>query len=215
MTAPDGYRSTMASVVGWTEVGQHTVYDVSNNLFWTPRRYWRNPNGGDVGGHYNAARSMGGKLAEPRTMAQFYAAQAVGRNSRVGIMAYNGAWRYISDGQVAMTIFGPGQPDGNGPTLWIWDGAAGLYDDVESGFGVAGLYEFSPSGYRANVNETFRDYESVWTSIGTDVYDQRITLQYQWVSNAHDIYGKRERFETVPVDVTVVGEKTVTQWGSG
>ena len=34
------------------------------------------------------------------------------------------------------------------------------------------------------------------------------------MSNAHDIFGKRERFETVPVDATVVGEKTVTKWGT-
>jgi hypothetical protein len=77
-----------------------------------------------------------------------------------------------------------------------------------------GTYQWEPSSYYSNFDEYFQDYHSTWTSIPTDVYDQRITLQYQWVSNAHDIYGKRERFETVPVDVTVVGEKTVTQWGT-
>ncbi|MEI7702808.1 MAG: hypothetical protein WCK86_23630, partial [Planctomycetia bacterium] len=215
VTAPDGYRSSMASVVGWSLVSQHYEYNVSNNLFWNARAYWRNPNGGDIGGHANAARSMGAKLAEPRTVAQFSAAGNIAYpGARVGIMHSAGTWRYLSDGQPAFVIFGPRQPDGNGPSVWFWAGAAGSYDDVEAGAGLPGVYEFAPSGYRANVNEWFNDYESQWTSITTDVYDQRLTLTYQWVSNAHDIYGKRERFETVPVDVTVVGEKTVTQWGA-
>ncbi|MFO0062985.1 MAG: hypothetical protein ACK57O_19100, partial [Planctomyces sp.] len=212
ISVPDGYRSSLASVTNVNVFQQRLIYNVSNNVFYTPRRYWFNPNGGSLGGHHNAAQSMGGKVAEPRTMAQFFGAAAMGSFSRVGIMNFGSGWVYFTTREpVSLLPWGGGQPDGSGNTLWFYPVA---YDDIPEGWGVAGTYQFEPSSYNADVNENFQDYYSTWTSIPTDVYDQRLTLTYQWVSNAHDIYGKRERFETVPVDVTVVGEKTVSQWGA-
>jgi hypothetical protein len=167
------------------------------------------------------AASIGAILAEPRSAAQnsVLAGWTLYYNHGFYIGLYidsSGTWRYFSDNSpVTYFNWSPGQPVGPSGVMEVEPhGGGGGWNDLAPGNATFGAYQWEPSSYYSNFDEYFQDYHSTWTSIPTDVYDQRITLQYQWVSNAHDIYGKRERFETVPVDVTVVGEKTVTQWGT-
>ena len=64
----------------------------------------------------------------------------------------------------------------------------------------------------ADVWENQYDYNYDWTSVWTNINDTRQTLHYQWVSNDHDIYGKRPRYETYDTSTKVVQEKTITLW---
>ncbi|MFM7055829.1 MAG: hypothetical protein ACKO2P_02790, partial [Planctomycetota bacterium] len=213
VSVPDGYRAALASVTSFTEINQRTVKG-SDRLVYTARRYGFH---GTVRGWHDAqavAASYGARLAEPRTPQQnsTVSAHAVHETS-FGIYRSGSTWRFASNNEaVTWFKFSGGQPDGSGNVLQMWYGD--LWDDIPDTLGRPSVWQWEPSSYYVNVNETFRDYRSLWTSIPTDVFDQRLTLSYQWVSNSHDIYGKRERYETVPVDVTVVGEKTVTKWGA-
>ena len=56
------------------------------------------------------------------------------------------------------------------------------------------------------------DYLNDWTSKWHDVKDDRLTLQFQYVSTAEDVLGNRPRFETFDTQVKVVKEEVVTQW---
>ncbi|MHC4089841.1 MAG: beta strand repeat-containing protein, partial [Planctomycetota bacterium] len=62
------------------------------------------------------------------------------------------------------------------------------------------------------VDEIFHDYRYDWASGPEDIEDPRLTLNYMWVGNKHEIYGNRPKFETYETEVPVVTERQVTKW---
>ncbi|MGD8418835.1 MAG: hypothetical protein PVJ78_00250, partial [Gammaproteobacteria bacterium] len=64
----------------------------------------------------------------------------------------------------------------------------------------------------ADTYENFYDYLNDWTSTPTTLQDNRLTLNYQWVSDAEDVTGLRPRYETYETEVPVVTERQVTKW---
>ena len=46
-----------------------------------------------------------------------------------------------------------------------------------------------------------QDYSKEWTSQWHEIYDTRLKLEYQWVSQEVDIYGKRPKYETYTTEV--------------
>ncbi|MCY2990309.1 MAG: hypothetical protein NTY19_20895, partial [Planctomycetota bacterium] len=62
------------------------------------------------------------------------------------------------------------------------------------------------------LTEEFQDYSYMWYSKTHDISDKRLTLNYQWVSNASDIWGKVPRYETYDTQVKVPQNKNITLW---
>lgn len=63
-----------------------------------------------------------------------------------------------------------------------------------------------------NITETFRDYRYNWESKYNNIEDKRLTLNYQWVSNAHDIFDNRPRYETYDTLVKNVATDIQTRY---
>ena len=62
------------------------------------------------------------------------------------------------------------------------------------------------------VYETFNDYTNEWKSQWHDVYDSRIKLGYQMVTQAQDVFDYRPVYQTVAKEVAVVTMQNVTTW---
>jgi len=90
------------------------------------------------------------------------------------------------------------------------------YSDA-SNFGGHNDYYSSAKVYQwqswnTPIYETDNNYLENWTSTWNTIYDKRLTLNYQWVSNVHDIYGARPRYETYDTSTKVVKDETLTLW---
>ncbi|MFN9827185.1 MAG: hypothetical protein ACK58J_23805, partial [Planctomyces sp.] len=214
VSVPAGYRSALASITSFTEFNTRTVKG-SDRLDYQARRYTVAGFATDYGTQRSAAAAVGAILAEPRTTAQnsAIAGTVTVYGGYVGMYFNGGSWLYLSNNApVRWLNFGTGQPSGDSEVVEL--GPSGYWNDLATSHSRDAVRQFEPQSVYQAVNETFRDYRSVWTSISTDVFDQRLTLQYQWTSNSHDLYGKRDRYETVPVNVTVASERSVTRWGT-
>ncbi|MFN5898358.1 MAG: hypothetical protein ACK48Y_12585, partial [Planctomyces sp.] len=214
VSVPAGYRSALASITSFTEFNTRTVKG-SDRLDYQARRYTVAGFATDYGTQRSAAAAVGAILAEPRTAAQnsAIAGTVTVYGGYVGMYFNGGSWLYLSNNApVRWLNFGTGQPSGDSEVVEL--GPSGYWNDLATSHSRDAVRQFEPKSVYQAVNETFRDYRSVWTSISTDVFDQRLTLQYQWTSNSHDLYGKRDRYETVPVNVTVASERSVTRWGT-
>ena len=56
-----------------------------------------------------------------------------------------------------------------------------------------------------DIYHDFRDYRTNWTSSPTTIQDNRLTLNYQWVSEAEDITGLRPKFDTYETEAVTGG----------
>jgi hypothetical protein len=82
-----------------------------------------------------------------------------------------------------------------GGTTWTFgDGPSpGGWNDKISSIKV---YQWQGTWHGAGLSETQYDYLFNWKSLNNRINDNRLTLSYQWVSNAQDIYDNRPRYET-------------------
>ncbi|MEY4188611.1 MAG: hypothetical protein RIT02_3645, partial [Planctomycetota bacterium] len=215
VSVPTGYRTAIASVTDVTEVNSRSM-PAGQNLVYTPRSYAFAPYQTSIHQHQNDARAVGGFLAEPRTEQQLSAAAFAipsGNGGYIGLYVRNGGIAGLTNGEpVNLWKFAPGQPSGDG--VYIEMGTAGSWNDLSDEHVRFAVRQFDPKSVYTQRYETFRDYNATWTSISTDITDTRLTLDYAWTTNTHELYGKRDRFETVPVNVTVAGERSVTRWGA-
>ncbi len=92
------------------------------------------------------------------------------------------------------------------------NGNYGAWNDIRYYNQFAYVVQYEPYQTGANAYETEYDYNKYWTSNWTQVTDQRLTSNYQWVGQSQDIIGQRPHFETVHVQVPVVTNQTVTVW---
>jgi hypothetical protein len=211
ISVPLGYRSELASVTGETATGSSTVV-VGLTLSYSKRRYGFNSSRRNFGSAHAVAANSGGKLPEIRTQAQNSAAAATiaGEGAWIGLYKQNGNFvYYLTLAPLSFSSWQSGEPNGQDRVFMKPNGT--WWDDNND---WSTLIEYSPKETYVPRTETFRNYNTTWNSISTDVFDQRLTLDYSWTTNSQDVFGKRERYETVPSDITVVSEATVTRWGA-
>lgn len=132
---------------------------------------------------------------------------------------------YIDEG-VAAFVF-PNQPSNTIP-LWrvvhlgsgehLWTTNTLERDDLIylHGFtdeGVAAYVPASADYWIGNyVGETQNDFLMRYNTHWEAIYDTRLQLSYQMVTNPTDVFDLRPKFETGESTVKVVNEKSVTQW---
>lgn len=211
ISVPVGYRSELASVTGETFMGSSTQA-VGETLVYSKRRYGFDSSRRSFGSAHGVATGAGGKLPEIRTQAQNSAAAAAigGEGAWIGLYKQNGNFvYYLSLAPLSFSSWQSGEPNGQSRVFMKPNGT--WWDDNND---WSTLIEYSPKAAYIPRLETYRNYNATWSSISTDVFDQRLTLDYFWTTNTQDVFGKRERYETVPTDVTVVSESTVTRWGA-
>ncbi len=99
--------------------------------------------------------------------------------------------------------------------MQLWDNNGGKWNDKARTDTYCHIIQYEPvKEWVIPIPETQTDYRYEWISIPHTVSDKRLTVQFQWTSNTHDVYDRRERFETGPVDRQEIRTRTITKWQS-
>ena len=101
--------------------------------------------------------------------------------------------------------------------LWNGDGAkpprfADYPTQQQFSYPPNAQFVFATGGYwrATDTQETFTTQDRPWTSTTKTLSDSRLTLNYQWVSNASDIFDARLKFRQVETRTPVVSSQQVT-----
>ena len=108
----------------------------------------------------------------------------------------------------------PNNAGGNQFYTQFYGDGRDAWDDTSVYTNQGFVAQYEPYFDSAPITETQTDYRYNWTSTATNITDARATLNFQFVSNDHDIYGTRPKYATYNTTVPVVTTSQVTVWGT-
>ena len=203
-------------------VGYHQTLHAREYEYISTDRTWSEARG--AAWNRAAQRGWGGRASylvciSGSTENQIVANKAGGSGAWIGgYRAVNdkNTWAWVNGSSFTYSSWHSGQPDNYDKKedyIQInWSGL-GKWNDWVSGGSLGYVVEFDPWWERDDeLYENQHDYYYQWDSTWTDVTDKRLTLNYQWVSQADPIWDQRPKFETYETQLKVVEEKKLTQW---
>ncbi|MBV5330735.1 MAG: LEPR-XLL domain-containing protein, partial [Chlorobium sp.] len=134
-------------------------------------------------------------------------------------------WYWLGDGGTASgktyfsksdSMWNTNEPSGDGGEGTVLVGGTGdkQLNDLNGATNTSwGIIESEPviSG-GSTQNDTYSSYNYDWASTWTTVYDSRKTLQYQFTTNATDVFETRPVYNTYDVQSKVVTNQQYTVW---